>query len=231
MRLIIPIVILFGGLTVLLIFGSGGTIGGLQAGQFAGLVSLSAMGIWIGIGAFHGTALSVHVRNAALWAGIALALALVYSYRFEFQAVGNRLVSTVIPGAAVTSIDGSGRSVVETSQTQNGQYVLRGQISGADVTFLVDTGASAVVLTAQAAQAAGIDTSTLRYSIPVSTAGGITTAAETRIDRLQIGNITRNNVPVLVSRPEDLRTNLLGMSFLNTLSSFNFQQDRLVLTD
>ncbi|MEN0087122.1 MAG: TIGR02281 family clan AA aspartic protease [Pseudomonadota bacterium] len=231
MRIILPLVIIGGGLTILLLLGIEGSIGGLEAGQFAGLISLSAIGIWIGMGAFHGTALSENLRNMALWAGIFLLIGLAYAYRFEFGDVRDRLVSSFVPGSAISSLDNSGRVQVATTRIDNGQFVLTGEAGEADVRFLVDTGASTVVLTAQDASAAGIDVENLRFSIPVSTAGGLARAAQAQLETLRIGDIERRNVQVLVSQPSDLRTSLLGMTFLNTLSAFTFERDRLVLTD
>lgn len=231
MRTILPLAIIGGGLTVLLLLGLEGSVGGIEAGQFAGLISLSAIGIWIGMGAFHGTALSENLRNLALWAGIFLILGLVYAYRFEFGEVRDRLVGSFAPGSAISSLDGQGRVQVATTRRDNGQFVLTGEAGDADVRFLVDTGASTVVLTSVDAKAAGIDVEALRFSIPVSTAGGMARAAAAEIDTLRIGDIERRNVNVLVSQPGDLRTSLLGMTFLNTLSAFSFERDRLVLRD
>ncbi|MEO0498195.1 MAG: TIGR02281 family clan AA aspartic protease [Pseudomonadota bacterium] len=231
MRIILPLAIIGGGLTVLLLLGLDGAVGGMEAGQFAGLISLSAIGIWIGMGAFHGTALSENLRNMALWAGIFLILGLAYAYRFEFSDMRDRLVSSFVPGSSISSVDGEGRTQVSTTRIDNGQFVLTGKAGDADIRFLVDTGASTVVLSAEDAALAGIDVDGLRFSIPVSTAGGITRAAQARLESLRIGEIERQNVQVLISQPGDLRTSLLGMTFLNTLSAFSFERERLVLTD
>ncbi|MEO0636638.1 MAG: TIGR02281 family clan AA aspartic protease [Pseudomonadota bacterium] len=231
MRIILPLVILLGGLTVLLLLGLEGSVGGIQAGQFAAAVSLAAIGIWIGMGAFHGTALSENLRNLALWAGIFLILGLAYAYRFEFADMRDRLVSSFVPGSAISSLNDDGQIQVATTRIDNGQFVLTGQVGSADVRFLVDTGASAVVLTASDAQSVGVDVEQLRFTIPVSTAGGLTRAAQAEVPTLRIGDIERQNLQVLVSQPGDLRTSLLGMTFLNTLSAFTFERDRLILTD
>ena len=87
------------------------------------------------------------------------------------------------------------------------------------------------MLTDADAQAAGIDTSQLRYSQSVSTANGRTTAAPISLQTLTIGPLSRNRVSALAARPGALTTSLLGMSFLSTLQSFEFRGDRLILTD
>ncbi len=63
------------------------------------------------------------------------------------------------------------------------------------------------------------------------TANGIAKAAPIRLDSITIGGITRNNVAAAVTEGAGLDTVLLGMSFLGTLTSYDFRGDRLVLTD
>ena len=52
-------------------------------------------------------------------------------------------------------------------------------------------------------------------------------AAPVTLDRLSIGNITERSVPALIAQPGQLRTNLLGMSFLNRLDSWEVRGDKL----
>lgn len=99
------------------------------------------------------------------------------------------------------------------------------------MTLTVDTGASAVVLTYDDAAAADIDVNRLSYSLSVETANGSTNVAPVVIDHLQIGNIERDNVRALVSRPGDLSGSLLGMSFLDRLSGYSVRGDTLILVD
>ena len=49
------------------------------------------------------------------------------------------------------------------------------------------------------------------------------------LDRLAVGAIVERAVPALIAQPGQLRTNLLGMSFLNRLQSWEVRGDRLVL--
>jgi aspartyl protease family protein len=88
-----------------------------------------------------------------------------------------------------------------------------------------------VVLTAESAAASGIRPETLRYTIPVATANGESLAAPVTLDRLAIGPIVERRVPALVARPGALRQNLLGMSFLDRLASYEVRGNRLILRD
>ena len=69
----------------------------------------------------------------------------------------------------------------------------------------------------------------LNYSIAVETANGRTRAAPVTLDRIKVGGITERAVPALIAQPGQLRTSLLGMSFLNRLKSSEVRGDRLVL--
>jgi aspartyl protease family protein len=93
----------------------------------------------------------------------------------------------------------------------------------------LDTGASAVVLTQDAAKAAGLPLEVLSYTVPVDTANGRTRAASVTLDRVAVGDIVERGVPALVAQPGQLRTSLLGMSFLNRLESWEVRGDRLVM--
>jgi aspartyl protease family protein len=93
----------------------------------------------------------------------------------------------------------------------------------------LDTGASAVVLTHDAARAAGLPLEMLNYSVQIDTANGRARAAAVTIDRLVVGDIVERSVPALIAQPGQLRTSLLGMSFLNRLEGWEVRGDRLMM--
>ena len=94
--------------------------------------------------------------------------------------------------------------------------------------MVLDTGASAVVLTQEAAKAAGLPLEVLNYSVNVDTANGRTRAAPVTLDRVAVGGIVERSVPGADRAAGQLRTNLLGMSFLNRLESWEVRGDKLV---
>jgi aspartyl protease family protein len=100
-------------------------------------------------------------------------------------------------------------------------------VNGARVAMILDTGASAVMLTQEAARAAGLPLEVLNYNVSLETANGRTKAAPVTIDRLAIGNIVERSVPALIVPDKQLKTNLLGMTFLNRLESWQVKGDRL----
>jgi aspartyl protease family protein len=95
--------------------------------------------------------------------------------------------------------------------------------------MVLDTGATSVVLTLEAAKAAGLPLEVLAYNVNVDTANGRTRAAAVTLDRLAVGSITERSVPALIVPAGQLRSNLLGMSFLNRLESWEVRGDRLMM--
>ena len=95
--------------------------------------------------------------------------------------------------------------------------------------MVLDTGASSVVLTQEAAKAAGLPIEVLNYTVNIDTANGRTRAAAVTLDRLAVGGLPERSVPALVAQPGQLKRNLLGMSFLNRLQSWEVRGDRLRL--
>jgi aspartyl protease family protein len=93
--------------------------------------------------------------------------------------------------------------------------------------MVLDTGATSVVLTQEAAKAAGLPIEVLNYSVNVDTANGRTRAAAVTLDRLAVGSLIERAVPALVAQHGQLKSNLLGMSFLNRLQSWEVRGDSL----
>ena len=64
--------------------------------------------------------------------------------------------------------------------------------------------------------------------LPDNRSGRALTAAVT-LERVVVGNISERSVPALVAQPGQLKTSLLGMSFLNRLDGWEVRGDRLVM--
>jgi aspartyl protease family protein len=118
---------------------------------------------------------------------------------------------------------------VQIARGQTGEFALRAQINGVNAPMVIDTGATSVVLTYETAKAAGLPLELLDYDVDVETAGGHTRAARLTLDRLAIGKLVERSVPALVVPRGQMKTNLLGMSFLDRLESWEVRADRLML--
>lgn len=119
--------------------------------------------------------------------------------------------------------------MVQVSRGQSGDFALRATINGVHAPMVVDTGATSVVLTFETAKAAGLPLELLDYDVDLETAGGHTRAARLTLDRLAIGNLVERSVPALVVPRGQMKTNLLGMSFLDRLESWEVRPDSLML--
>jgi aspartyl protease family protein len=121
------------------------------------------------------------------------------------------------------------RRAVDIPRGQGGEFAVHARINGVSAPMVVDTGATSVVLTYETAKAAGLPLELLNYNVDVETAGGHTKAARLTLDRLAIGKLVERSVPALVVPHGQMKTNLLGMSFLDRLESWEVRSDRLML--
>jgi aspartyl protease family protein len=166
--------------------------------------------------------LSKALEAMLFWTVVGLLLVVGYTYRFELRDASDRVIAELMPG----HVTGHGRNV-EVVRGESGDFALAAHINGVKVPMVLDTGASAVVLTQSAAKAAGLPIEVLDYSVNVNTANGSTRAAPVTIDSLAVGTLTERSVPALVAKPGALKNNLLGMSFLNRLQSWQVRGDKL----
>ncbi len=118
---------------------------------------------------------------------------------------------------------------IELPRAQDGHYYVQAEVNGVPVNFVVDTGASAVVLTLQDAVRAGIDTDALAFAGQAGTANGVTRVASVRLDSLAIGPISDSGLRVLVNAGE-MTNSLMGMSYLQRYASIEIRDGMLVLT-
>ena len=131
--------------------------------------------------------------------------------------------------AAVLRERSSSKARAVIPRGQGGEFALRARINGAAAPMVIDTGATSVVLTYETAKAAGLPLELLDYNVDVETAGGHTKAARLTLDRLAIGKLVERSVPALVVPHGQMKTNLLGMSFLDRLESWEVRADHLML--
>jgi aspartyl protease family protein len=156
------------------------------------------------------------------WAVLGLLLVVGYSYRFELRDVADRVTAELMPG----HVAGRGRDV-QVVRGKSGDFAVGAHINGARVPMVLDTGASSVVLTHEAAKAAGLPLEVLDYKVNVDTANGRTRAAPVTLDRIAVGGLIERSVPALVAQPGQLKNSLLGMTFLNRLEGWEVRGDRL----
>jgi aspartyl protease family protein len=181
-------------------------------------------------GSYRGRTLHA-ARDFLAWAAIALALVAGYSFRDEITQIAFRVRGELLPPGDAVSIETTtpGSQAVRIRKRRDGHFIANAKVNGQPMSLLVDTGASTVVLREADAVRLGVDTRRLTYTVPVQTANGITYAAHVRLTSIAVGTIQIQGVDALVAKPGALRENLLGMTFLSRLRSYEFSGEFLTL--
>ena len=120
-------------------------------------------------------------------------------------------------------------NTIEVPRAFDGHYYLPMLVNGEPITFLVDTGASQIVLNAQDAKRVGIDLDQLNYLGRASTANGVVRTAPVQLDSLALGPIRDNGVSAWINEG-DLDKSLLGMDYLHRFSNIQFADGKLILS-
>jgi aspartyl protease family protein len=154
------------------------------------------------------------------------AIAWVMIFIGAIAAVGlwDDIRSTVRPMQSVMT-DATG---VRLPRQPDGHFHATLRVNDAPVNFLVDTGATGIVLSRPDAIAAGIDMQDLVFTGRAKTANGIVRTAPVRIDTMSLGPVTDRNLRAWVT-DGDMRTSLLGMDYLGLWSRIAIEGDSLDL--
>jgi aspartyl protease family protein len=203
-----------------------GAVGSLSTGDYGSLAYKIAILVFLAaaVSTMFRERFVQAITAALLWVVVGLLLVIGYTYRFELHNVADRVMAEVIPGHVISH----GRTV-EVARTSDGDFDISAHINGARVPMVLDTGASSVVLTQDDAKAAGLPIDLLNYTVSIDTANGRARAAPVTLDRIAIGALEERSIDALVVQPGQLRTSLLGMSFLNRLQTWQVSGDRLIL--
>jgi aspartyl protease family protein len=148
-----------------------------------------------------------------------------YAYRFELQGVAQHLLGALMPyrGEQV------GAGSVSFEAWPDGEFRIDALVNGTPVRFIVDTGASEVVLTPRDAEQLGYDLNDLDFSNVSMTANGPVGGAPIVLPEIAIGPIRMDDVAAAVNGAP-MAYSLLGINFLNRLKSYEEQDGVLTLT-
>jgi len=164
------------------------------------------------------------LRQAAIWVAIILGLVGLYSFKNDAAYIGQRFMGALSPTQGVAHDDGT----LSFDAGPDGHFRIQARVNGGRVTFMVDTGASDIVLTPGDARRIGIDPATLVFDQFAETANGTVSGAAIRLDSLVMGSIEMNQLPATVNGA-DMSESLLGMEFLNTLQGWRVENGVLTL--
>lgn len=166
------------------------------------------------------------LKAVVFWGGLMAVLVTGYAYKSDLIAGGYRVLGALAPGLAVNQQDGT----ILVVRDAGGHFHLDANVEGTPVRFLLDTGASAVVLTYEDAMRIGLSPDTLSFSVPVATANGRTVVAPVRLRNITVGDARMQGVRSYVARDGSLETSLFGMSALDRLQTWRIEGDRLIMT-
>jgi aspartyl protease family protein len=164
------------------------------------------------------------VRNVLTWVAAGGVLIIGFSYQNELADLGLRLRSTLVPDYAVET----GPHEMVISEDEGGGYHVYGMVNGQRLRFLIDTGASDIVLSPADARRLGVDFSKLTFDHAYESANGIGHGATAEVAELSVGSIHFANVQVAINGAE-MSSSLLGMAFLKRLKSYSFSGGKLIL--
>lgn len=207
-------------------------IAGLEPSEFASMVALLAILIFLSgslFGGYRGR-IARAIRDGLTWALFGFVLVAGYTYKDQLVPVAQRIMGEIVPGTPIAmEVERGDPSAVRIRKQLDGHFVAETKVGGVSVHMIVDTGASTIVLTPEDAKAMGFDMNALTYGVPVQTANGRSFAAQVRLTNIAIGPILLRNVEALIAQPGSLHQSLLGMSFLSRLRSYEFSGDFLTL--
>lgn len=116
--------------------------------------------------------------------------------------------------------------VIRITADSRGHYVVNGTADGVPLQFMIDSGATNIVLTK--ADARKLNVGPLSFDITTSTANGAVQSAAVTIGTLTVGSHTATGVPALVNGGE-LDQSLLGMSWLSQFRSIEIKDGVMTL--
>ncbi len=155
-------------------------------------------------------------QQAAIWALIFVGVIGAYG-------LWEDITNDVNPRQAILS-----ESTIAVPRSNDGHYHLTLDVNGTAIDFVIDTGASQVVLSQRDAARIGIDANSLNYSGAASTANGVVRTAPVVLDQVTLGDITDRNIPAVVNGG-DMDNSLLGMTYLGLYNRIEISNGELVL--
>ncbi len=158
------------------------------------------------------------------WVAIFAALFAIFSFRFEFITIWDR-VKADISGTAGQSISGE---AIELRRQDDGHYWLQVDVNGKPVRFMIDSGATTTAINANTASETGVEVNANGYPIILSTANGRVAAKRGIVRSLTVGPHSIENHQVVVSESFG-DVNVLGMNFLDSMKSWKVEANMMVL--
>ena len=157
---------------------------------------------------------------------IAMVIALGVAPRLQERADAPAPMTVAVATPEPAPSAGSRAAFID--REDDGHFWARADVSGTQVKFMVDTGASIVALTYFDAQRLGLEPEELDFDSEIRTAGGVTYGAPVTLESIRVGKVKIENVNAVILRTE-LEQSLLGMTFLGELHSYEVRQGQMII--
>ncbi len=180
------------------------------------LVLLGVVGSWFVVGLRKN--LNKTLQQIAIWVFIFIGAVAVYG-------LSDNIRDIVAPRAV--TIEGTGRVTI--SRALDGHFHIPITVNDVAIDTIIDTGASALVLSLEDAHKLDIQTETLEFTGRAQTANGIVETARFSLDKVTLGGVTDTHIPAVINTGAQEKT-LLGMSYLRLWNSLEIRDDTLILT-
>lgn len=181
------------------------------------LASGIGLSLWSRKEAWHTT-----LKQATVWFAIIMGLVVVYSYKDAF--LKSKVAANLLPQVAYSDAAGA----LTLQKSDDGHFYLEAIVNGARILFMVDTGASDIVLSPADVARAGLKGERLEFTKFYNTANGMVRGAPVTLARVKIGDAMFRDIPASVNEA-GMEQSLLGMAFLNRFDHVSFKGDTLTL--
>lgn len=165
------------------------------------------------------------LKYTITWITIILFVIVLYSFRYEFGDIKNRVSTELFPSKAVIK---NHEQIIIAISADNHFYIDL-KVNNKNIRFMIDTGASETVIDKKIAEEIGIDFRNLYYDKIFKTANGQVRGASINIDEIDVSGMKFFNVEASITESE-LSVPLLGMSFLKRFYKYEFYRQKLILT-
>ena len=159
------------------------------------------------------------LQHALIWVLIFVGGVLVYGVWEDVKDIATARQQVV-------TVDGA--PAIEVPRSRDGHYHMVLEINDAPVRFVVDTGASDLVLTRQDAERVGLDPDALAFAGQAFTANGPVATASVVLDSVALEGSVDRDVRAVVNGGE-MTQSLLGMSYLQEFGRIEIADDTLRL--
>ncbi|QDH18639.1 TIGR02281 family clan AA aspartic protease [Wolbachia endosymbiont of Carposina sasakii] len=161
------------------------------------------------------------VKNLVIWLLIIATTAMLIDSQRD--KLSDRFLSTFLPYKGRIQNSGS----IEFTKSYDGHFYIQAQVNDSNITFLLDTGATDIVLSQKDALHAGINLQNVQDFKIYESAKGQIKAGVVQIPQVKIGNFLINDVQASVNT-HSMSHSLLGMSFLRYFH-FTIRDNKLIL--